>query len=173
MSDIPTTILGNVVSDVRSISTRSGATLSSFRLAANNRRFNRTTNTWVDMDTTFVTVNCWRQLADHVLVSLRRGDPVLVIGRLRVREWTNEDKSGVVVEIDATSVGHDLTRGTSTFSRFRREQAEDEEELTALDPWTQETAERLVELANAAGVTVGSMDSALLDGASDSERKSA
>ena len=145
MSDIPTTILGNVVSDVRSISTRSGATLSSFR----------------------------RQLADHVLVSLRRGDPVLVIGRLRVREWSNEDKSGVVVEIDATSVGHDLTRGTSTFSRFRREQAEDEEELTALDPWTQETAERLVELANAAGVTVESMDSTLLDGANGSERKSA
>jgi len=173
MSEIPTTIVGNVVSDVRSISTRSGATLSSFRLAANNRRFNRTTNTWVDLDTTYVTVNCWRLLADHVLVSLRRGDPVLVIGRLRVREWSNEDKSGVVVEIEATSLGHDLTRGTSTFSRYRREQTDEEEELSAIDPWTQENAERLVDLAAAAGVSVAAMDGELLDASADIERKSA
>lgn len=173
MSEIPTTIMGNVVSDVRSISTRSGATLSSFRLAANNRRFNRVTNTWVELDTTYVTVNCWRQLADHVLVSLRRGDPVVVVGRLRVREWTNEEKSGVVVEIDATSVGHDLTRGTAVFTRFKREQPESEDELTAIDPWAQENAERLVEMATAAGVSVAALDPELMDTSGEVERKSA
>ena len=124
MSEIPITVFGNVVSDVRSISTRTGATLSSFRMAVNNRKFSKTTNTWIDLDTTYLTVNCWRQLGDHVLVSVKRGDPVLVAGRLRVRDWSTEDKSGTVVEVEAMSVGHDLSRGTATFSRFKREQAE-------------------------------------------------
>lgn len=172
MSEIPTTILGNVVSDVRSITTRSGATLSSFRLAANNRKFNRATNTWVDLDTTYVTVNCWRQLADHVLVSVRRGDPVAVIGRLRVREWSTEEKSGVVVEVDATAVGHDLSRGTAIFTRYRKEQT-DEEAMTAIDPWTYEAAEKMADMARAAGVAVENMDGELMDIAPSVERKSA
>ena len=172
MSEIPTTILGNVVSDVRSITTRSGATLSSFRLAANNRKFNRTTNTWVDLDTTYVTVNCWRQLADHVLVSIRRGDPVAVIGRLRVREWSTEEKSGVAVEVDATAVGHDLSRGTAVFTRYRKEHM-DEEEVSAMEPWANESAEKLADMATAAGISLDSMDGELMDVTPSVQRKSA
>jgi single-strand DNA-binding protein len=52
---------------------------------------------------------------------LRKGEPVLVRGRLRVREYEGKDGSrGTETEIDASSVGHDLSRGVAHFSRTRR-----------------------------------------------------
>jgi single-strand DNA-binding protein len=46
---------------------------------------------------------------------------VLVRGRLRVREYEGKDGSrGTETEVDASSIGHDLSRGVAHFSRTRR-----------------------------------------------------
>ena len=94
------------------------ATVASFRVASTPRRYNRKTEQWGNGDTQWYTVNAWRALGEHCATSLRRGDPVVVHGRLNATTWTNS--AGLEVtsfEIDAFSVGHDLTRGTSTFTR--------------------------------------------------------
>ena len=168
MSEIPVSVVGTVVSDVRTLETKSGAQLASFRLAAHSRRFNRTTNTWVDGDTSFMTVNCWRSLANNVMTSVSKGDPVVVTGRLKVRDWTNDERSGTSVELEAISVGHDLARGTTAFARPAKEHS-------AIDPWSTSTADELTALATSAGVSVETMDSELLDvdGSEVSARKSA
>ncbi|WP_395656193.1 single-stranded DNA-binding protein [Nocardioides sp.] len=96
--------------------------VASFRLACTPRRFNRRTETWSDGATQWFTVTCWRGLADNVARSLRRGDPVVVQGRLDLRKYVNGDDVEVEsLEIDATAVGHDLSRGTSRFTRTPRE----------------------------------------------------
>jgi single-strand DNA-binding protein len=95
--------------------------VASFRLACTPRRFNRRTETWSDGVTQWYTVNAWRGLAENCAGSLRRGDPVVVHGRLDVRTWISGEKvemSGF--EVDATHVGHDLSRGTSQFTRAPR-----------------------------------------------------
>ena len=120
VNDIDVTVVGNVVSDVRHLLTQSGVPVASFRLASTSRRFDREQGRWVDGDVTFFTVNCWRGLADNVAASMGKGDPVMVIGRLRTRDWERGDKRGMSVEIEAASVGHDLCRGVSTFDRVRR-----------------------------------------------------
>ena len=90
------------------------------RIAYTARRQDRETGEWSDGTTTFVNVQCWRQLADHVTTSLRKGEPVLVFGRLRIRHYDDaEGRSRIAVEIEANSVGHDLTRGVAHFSRAR------------------------------------------------------
>jgi single-strand DNA-binding protein len=99
----------------------SGVSTAKLRVAYTERRFNRETGEWGDGPTSFVTVLCWRTLADNVAVCLRKGEPVLVRGRLRVREY--QDKEGSprsVTEVEASSVGHDLNRGVAHFSRTRR-----------------------------------------------------
>jgi len=71
-----------------------------------------------DGDTQWYAVNAWRALAENCDSSLRRGDPVVVHGKLSAHVWTN--KAGLEVttfEIEAAFVGHDLNRGTSTFER--------------------------------------------------------
>jgi single-strand DNA-binding protein len=95
-----------------------GVPVAHFRVASTPRRYVRKTQTWEDGDTQWYSVSAWRALAENCEQSLRRGDPVVVHGRLSTRLWTN--RSGVDVttfEIDAAFVGHDLSRGTSSFRR--------------------------------------------------------
>jgi single-strand DNA-binding protein len=94
------------------------AQVASFRVAATPRRYHRQTETWVDGHTQWYAVTAWRALADNCRRSLRRGDPVVVQGRLTVSTWTGRDgEQQSSLEIEAVHVGHDLTRGTSTFTR--------------------------------------------------------
>jgi single-strand DNA-binding protein len=98
-----------------------GTSHAKLRVAYTERRLNRETGEWGDGPTSFVTVLCWRSLADNVAMCLRKGEPVLVRGRLRVREYEGKDGSrGTETEIDASSIGHDLSRGVAHFSRTRR-----------------------------------------------------
>ena len=97
-----------------------GMTNLTMRVAWTPRRQDRTTGEWVDGNTSYVTVICWRRLAGNVATCLRKGDPVIVKGRLSVRSY--EDKEGqsrIVVEVEASSVGHDLSRGVAQFQRVR------------------------------------------------------
>ena len=76
---------------------------------------------WGDEQTIWVTVSCSGRLAEHVRLSLHKGDPVIVVGRLRSRQWV--DANGVEheqLQIRASTVGHDLTGGCSNFYRLKR-----------------------------------------------------
>jgi len=98
-----------------------GTSTAKLRVAYTERRFNRETGQWGDGPTSFVTVLCWRTLADNVAMCVRKGEPVLVRGRMRVREYQDtEGRPRAVTEVDASSIGHDLSRGVAHFSRTRR-----------------------------------------------------
>ena len=65
-----------------------------------------------------VGVTCWRSLAENVTASLQTGDKVVVTGRLATRPWKGEDgveRQGL--EVEATAVGLELSRGTATLAR--------------------------------------------------------
>ena len=88
------------------------------RVATTPRRFDKEKGLWVDGDTQWYSVITWRGLADNCATSLKRSDPVVVHGRLKAETWTN--RAGIEVttfEVEASMVGHDLTRGTSVFTR--------------------------------------------------------
>lgn len=114
------TISGNVATDIRHAVTDTGVTVASFRIAATPRRFDRGTKAWADMETMYFGVTAWRFLGENVLGSIRKGDPVVVTGRLRQRTWEKEGRTGVNLEITAEAVGHDLNRGTSRFAKVTR-----------------------------------------------------
>jgi single-strand DNA-binding protein len=86
-------------------------------LAASHRRFDRNTSKWVDGETNWFTVTAFRQLAINAAGSVSKGDRVLIAGKLRVRDWDNGERAGTSVEIELDSMGHDLTWGSSVFTR--------------------------------------------------------
>jgi single-strand DNA-binding protein len=95
-----------------------------FRVASTSRRYDRESGRWVDGDHLRVRVNCWRRLAEGVGASLAVGDPVVVVGRLFTRDWTdNEGTTRTSYELEAMAVGHDLARGRGTFIRNRSSSA--------------------------------------------------
>jgi single-strand DNA-binding protein len=133
MSDVIVTVVGNVATDVKHVVTPQGTPVTTFRLAATPRRVDRGTGRWVDGVTSFYTVNCWRGLADNTMSSLVKGQPVIVVGRQRVRQWERDGRSGTSVELDAVTVGHDLLRGTASFRKVRRERAGERDDRDAVE----------------------------------------
>lgn len=116
-------LTGYVASDPRSRETRNGTQQVSMRVAWTPRWVNRESGEWSDGTTSFLTVICFRRLAANVATCIRRGDPVVVKGRLSVRPYEDKDgNSRLAVEVDATSVGHDLSRGVAHFQRTRGDQ---------------------------------------------------
>lgn len=113
----PISLIGTVATDPKRIVTQSGVTLCSFRLASGERRFDREHNAWVDGETNWFGVTAFRGLGEHAAESLRKGERVIVSGRLRIRRWENEEKSGTSVEIEADALGHDLRWGVSQFEK--------------------------------------------------------
>lgn len=115
---------GRLGTEVDSRISRNGKHYANFRLA-HAPRFRRADGAWEDGPTNWVTVKCWGNLATHVDMSLRKGHPVVVVGKLRVEEWTTEH--GVMRQqttIEALSVGHDLSWCVSRYSKLERERVE-------------------------------------------------
>ncbi len=114
-------MLGHVGTDVDHRKVGAGIDLSTFRLASTPRRWDRAQRGYVDGTTSWITVQCWRSLAAHVRDSVRRGDPVIVVGRLKTEQWTKDDVRNTRFVLEATAVGHDLSRGTSSFVKAPRQ----------------------------------------------------
>ena len=88
------------------------------KVAWTTRRRESSSGEWVDGNTSFVRVTCWRRLADNLATCLRKGDPVLLRGRLDVRPFTGKDGvRRVSVDVEASHLGHDLSRGVAGFRR--------------------------------------------------------
>lgn len=117
MNETLVTLQGWLGSDVTT--RQAGDSLvAGFRVACTPRRYQKKTDEWVNGDTQWYSVSAWRALGEHCEQSLRRGDPVVVHGKLNAQVWTNS--AGIEVtsfEVEAMFVGHDLNRGTSQFTR--------------------------------------------------------
>lgn len=110
-------VSGLVATSPRNVITKDGLSVTSFRLASTQRRFDRETNSWIDAETNWFTVSAFRQLASNTALSINKGDRIVVNGRIKVRDWDNGERTGTTIEIEAESLGHDLTFGTSVFER--------------------------------------------------------
>ena len=121
MNEIFVTVNGTVGSDVRVLDGERSKR-AKFRLATAERYFDRERSEWVERETVWMDVVCWKRLADHVGASVRKGQPVIVRGRLRVTKYESENGPRQGLEVIATSVGHDLALGEASFTRRTRQQ---------------------------------------------------
>jgi single-strand DNA-binding protein len=114
-------VVGNVLTtpEWRRIS-RTGALVANFRVASTSRRYERETGRWVDGNSLRVRVTAWRKLAEGVASSIAVGDPIVVYGRLYTRDWKDEnDQNRISYEMEAFSIGHDLSKGRAKFFRTK------------------------------------------------------
>lgn len=147
MSDTYVTLHGWVGSDV-TFREPQGIPVVNLRVASTPRL--KREGKWVDGETTWYSVTAWRQLADNVRTSVQKGDAVIVHGRLRTDSWTREDGNvSSSLQIEASLVGHDLTRGTTTFARMLKPErveggeidhevdamTREDRDLAAMDSW--------------------------------------
>jgi single-strand DNA-binding protein len=114
------TLTGLIATTPRHIVTSEGLAITSFRLASQQRRFDKSQGGWADAETNWYTITAFRELALNASQSLNKGDRVVAVGRLKVRDWSSDDRSGTSVEVEADSLGHDLHWGVSSYQRVAR-----------------------------------------------------
>ncbi|MFD0889236.1 single-stranded DNA-binding protein, partial [Streptosporangium algeriense] len=120
MNDIHITLTGNVAAPPRQHTFPDGSRVTSLRVASTSRYFDRDSQQWCNGETTYFGIRCFRGLADNVAQSIRAGQPVVVQGRLRIREFTHEGERRFLPEVEASSLGHDLRWGLGSFSKPQR-----------------------------------------------------
>ena len=107
---------------------------TSFRLASTPRHFDRAQGVWVEGRTEWLTVKVFRDTALNVAASVQKGQPVVVTGRLRTEEWQGENGTRSALVLEASALGHDLTRGRATFVKTTHVPAEREVDAGAAGP---------------------------------------
>jgi single-strand DNA-binding protein len=119
--DTQITICGNLVDDPELRFTPQGHPVAKFRVASTPRYFDKQANDYKDGESLFLSVNVWRQQAEHVAESLQRGHRVVVVGRLKQRSYeTREGEKRTVYEIEADDVAVSLKNATAKPEKVQR-----------------------------------------------------
>jgi single-strand DNA-binding protein len=116
MNETLVTVVGNVATTPVFRELPSGP-VARFRLAVTSRYYDAVQNVWTDGHTNFFTVWARRGLGANVQGSLTIGEPVIVQGKLKVRDEERGGQHWTSADIDAMTIGHDLSRGTAAFRR--------------------------------------------------------
>jgi len=159
MNETYVTISGNVVGDPVARATKANVPFVTFRVASNVRRVDFKTGEYIDAGTNFVNVTAFRSLGVNLANSLKKGEPVIVYGRMRINQWVNGERSGTTVEIDAYNVGHDLSWGQTKFVKVAKAQLNQSDRMA--DPEVQDAADQLDR--DAAMVDDAMVDDAMVD----------
>ena len=129
------TMSGNLTKDPELRFTPAGLAVASFTVACNSKKKDAAGN-WQDGDSCFLQVTVWRQTAENVAESLRKGTQVTVVGRLKQRSYETADGSQrTVYEVDADSVAASLAYANVSVTKVQRANRED----TQADPWATDT----------------------------------
>jgi single-strand DNA-binding protein len=107
VSDNQVTLTGNLTDDPELRFTPNGVAVANFRLAVDQRVWD--TDGWKDGEPSYFRISVWRDQAEYVSRSLRKGARCVVSGRLKSRSWeTPEGQRRSAVEVDADEVGMSL-----------------------------------------------------------------
>lgn len=133
------TITGTVGSDPEAkVSSSTQVSWTTFRFVTNQRR--RTADGgWEDASSNWYTVTCFRSLGRNVASCVKKGERLIVSGRLELAESGKDEARRVWPQIVASSIGHDLNFGIATAERRQKpaEAAEAQAQFGA-DPRTGE-----------------------------------
>jgi single-strand DNA-binding protein len=120
MFETPITIVGNIMDEVVLKTSQTGVARLSFRVASTQRRTDRETGEWTDGERLLLNVTFWREFAENVAKSVRKGDPVVVHGTVHTREYVVEETRRLSYEMVARAIGPDLKQGTAKFEKRRK-----------------------------------------------------
>ena len=112
------TVIGNLTADPELRWTGNGAAVASFTVASTPRTYDRNSGEWKDGESLFLRCSVWRNAAENVAESLRKGMRVIVQGRLVQRSYeTKEGEKRTVVELQVDEIGPSLRSARAQVTR--------------------------------------------------------
>lgn len=114
------TVIGNLTSDPELRYTSSSVPVASFTVASTPRTFNRASGQWEEGTAMFLRCSAWREMAENINESLRKGMRVIVSGRLVQRNWEKEGQSRSSLELQVDEIGPSLRYAQASVTRNNR-----------------------------------------------------
>ncbi len=102
------TVVGNLTADPDLKFTPAGAARASFTVASTPRSFDKSSGQWVDGEALFMRCTAWREAAENAAESLKRGQRVIVCGKLKSRSYEKDGAKRTVVELEVEEIGPSL-----------------------------------------------------------------
>jgi single-strand DNA-binding protein len=124
------TVSGNLTADPEIRFTKSGTSVASLRVASSDRKKDANGN-WSDGEPCYLSVSVWKRMGENVTETLRKGDAVVITGRLRQSSYTKQDGTQVTAyEVEADDIAPSLGRATASLHRNSKQTQ------PADDPWS-------------------------------------
>jgi single-strand DNA-binding protein len=119
--DSTVTLVGNITRDPELRFTTGGRAVANFGVAVNRRYM--INNEWQE-DVSFIDVVAWAQLGENAAASFKKGDRVIVAGRINQRSWEADDGSKrSKVDVVADALGAELRFATVEIAKTDRSTA--------------------------------------------------
>ncbi|HEY7822024.1 MAG TPA: single-stranded DNA-binding protein [Acidimicrobiia bacterium] len=142
----PITLTGRLGADPELRFGASGIAVLKARIVTSGRKYDKESGKWSDVDTTWWSVSAFRELAENVAESLSKGDEVIVVGKVKQRDYeTSEGEKRSVTEVTADHIGPSLRRASATVKRVNRTSSEtagrveyEQAKQQLDDPWASE-----------------------------------
>ena len=133
------TLAGNLTGDPELRYTQGGLAVANFTIASTPRTFDAASNEWKDGEPLFLRASVWREFAENVAQSLKKGARVLATGRLKQRSYeTNEGEKRTSYELEVHEIGPSLRYAVATVERKQRRVEGEAEGAPAVDVLTGE-----------------------------------
>lgn len=115
-------VVGNLTDAPELTFTPSGTAVANFTIASTPRRFDKQSNEWKDGDTLFLRASIWRDAAENVAESLRKGTRVIAVGNLVQRSYeTKEGEKRTVVELQVDEIAPSLKYARAAVTKAARQ----------------------------------------------------
>ena len=77
----------------------------------------------------------YRNLSENICQSLKKGEPVIVMGALATETWADQNgKPQSRIVLEASAAGHDLNRGVTTLRKFVKPNDQHQPEAKGTEP---------------------------------------
>ena len=118
MSNEPTlTLVGNLTADPDLKYTSSGVAVAGFTVASTPRTYDKASNEWKDGEALFMRCSVWKEAAENVAESLRKGMRVVVTGKLKARSYEKDGQKRTVTELEVEEIGPSLRYAVATVDK--------------------------------------------------------
>lgn len=119
--DTVITVIGNLTGDPELRFSKNGAAVANFTIASTPRNFDRQSGEWKEGETLFLRASVWKEQAENVAESLRKGSRVIAQGRLKSRQYeTKEGERRTSTELEIEEIGPSLRFASASVNRNQR-----------------------------------------------------
>ena len=133
------TVIGNLTADPELRYTQNGLPVANFTIASTPRSFDRQSNEWKDGDALFLRCSVWREFAENVAGSLKKGMRVVAQGRLTQRSYQDRDGNNrVSIELQVDEIGPSLRYATAQVTRAARQDGAARSQGQQVENWATE-----------------------------------